>query len=1030
MSSPMLKRILISSLMASVPFLAKAQDSKFTPPPISVPEGFELEVAAEPPLVGHPMMASFDERGRLFIAESAGLNMNNEELEQARPNFIRMLEDTDGDGKFDKSIIFADKLMIPNGTLWLDGSLYVAEPPGIWRMTDTDGDGVADKREHIAGKVRSNGMSSTLHGPVLGPTGRLYWCSGQMGYNLDKDGELPKGRIAPGVFSLKPDGTAHEVFSVGGLANPVEVSFSPEGDVFGTVAILDHPDGARHDALMHWVYGGVYNISANDPCPVKRTGDFLPPMSHVGQVAPAGNMRYRGTQFGKEYGDNIFWAQFNTHKVLRTTVQREGGTFKSKDEDFLVSDSVDFHATDVFEDADGSLLVIDTGGWFRHGCPTSQIAKPEVQGAIYRIKRKGASKVEDGRGLKLDWEHVATAELVKRLDDPRFMVEDRAIATLAKKGDAAVGALREVLNKGKSVQVQRDAVWALSRINSHKARVALCVGLGSKDASVRQAAACAAGIERIKEAGSHLIKLVARDAQPSIRREAATALGRIGDANAVPALLMALKGEKDRFLQHSFIYAVIQINAPNATAKGLTDSDAYTRRGALLSLSQMDKAELTRAQVAPLLSTTDLDLQKAAFEVARKHDDWSTDVGTAMRGWLRQSEPDEDHASFLKTAIINGAENTVIQKTVAEALTGQKTSTPMRLVLLEAIKRPTVKQYPLVWFDALEKELQEGNLQTRLATVAVLQERGTKKFDDLLKKLALDEKQPESLRIAMVATLAPRLSPVDEELFNLVRSNLKAGATTTARLTAARTLAGLKLSNEQLQALAATLQKADALVLPTLLRSYARNTNETVGMALVSNLERNPAAANLSADEVARMVKAYPGTVQESARALLQKLGADLEKQQAHLEELSSLIQGGDFSRGKAVFFGKKATCSTCHRISGQGGLVGPNLSHIAGIRTGRDLLESIIYPSASIVQGFRPFNIETIDDQSYTGIIIRQTPEAVWVRGTDLAENKIEMKRVKSMLESNVSIMPQGLGDALSKDELRDLLAYLQALK
>src|SRR4051794_31743871 len=99
MSMPMLKRLLLSSLFASFPFLAGAEDAKFVPPAITVPDGFEIEVVAAPPLVGHPMMACFDERGRLFIAESAGLNMNNDELEKARPNFIRLLEDTNGDGK-------------------------------------------------------------------------------------------------------------------------------------------------------------------------------------------------------------------------------------------------------------------------------------------------------------------------------------------------------------------------------------------------------------------------------------------------------------------------------------------------------------------------------------------------------------------------------------------------------------------------------------------------------------------------------------------------------------------------------------------------------------------------------------------------------------------------------------------------------------------------------------------------------------------------------------------------------------------
>src|SRR5690606_4223795 len=118
----------------------------------------------------------------------------------------------------------------------------------------------------------------------------------------------------------------------------------------------------------------------------------------------SGIERYRGTHFGPEYVGNLFHAQFNTHRIIRTKLERDGATFKSQDEDFLVSPHPDVHLTDVIEDADGSLLVVDTGGWFRIGCPTSQIAKPEILGGIYRIRKTGGAEVDDPRGLKLAWD--------------------------------------------------------------------------------------------------------------------------------------------------------------------------------------------------------------------------------------------------------------------------------------------------------------------------------------------------------------------------------------------------------------------------------------------------------------------------------------------------------------------------------------------------------------------------------------------------------------------------------------------------
>ena len=114
-------------------------------------------------------------------------------------------------------------------------------------------------------------------------------------------------------------------------------------------------------------------------------------------------MRYRGTMFGPDYLDNIFLAQFNTHTLVRTQIMRDGASFRSTDQDFLTSTDPDFHPTDVLEDADGSLLVIDTGGWFRIGCPSSRIAKPEILGGIYRIRRRGVTPTNDPRGRKLEW---------------------------------------------------------------------------------------------------------------------------------------------------------------------------------------------------------------------------------------------------------------------------------------------------------------------------------------------------------------------------------------------------------------------------------------------------------------------------------------------------------------------------------------------------------------------------------------------------------------------------------------------------
>ena len=124
--------------------------SVFTTPP-----GFVVERVAGPPLVERPMMAGFDELGRLFVCDSSGFNLlqgTSDVLVKTPPHMIRLLQDTDGDGRFDKSTIFADKMTFPMGALWHDGALYTASAPSLWRLTESEGKGRATQRQEFVRK--------------------------------------------------------------------------------------------------------------------------------------------------------------------------------------------------------------------------------------------------------------------------------------------------------------------------------------------------------------------------------------------------------------------------------------------------------------------------------------------------------------------------------------------------------------------------------------------------------------------------------------------------------------------------------------------------------------------------------------------------------------------------------------------------------------------------------------------------------------------------------------------------------------
>ena len=228
----------------------------------------------------------------------------------------------------------------------------------------------------------------------------------------------------------------------------------------------------------------------------------------------------------------------------------------------------DVHLTDVLEDADGSLLVVDMGAWFNYGCPTSKIAKPKVLGGIYRVRRPGAAKVADPWGQKLKLATLPPADLIALLGDARPKVRDQAVTQLAKRGADAVGSLAKVVGETKTrpAAARRNAVWALCRIGGAEALAALRPALKDPDAGVRQAAAHAAGLEKDARALDALAGLVAKD-EPAVRLKAAEALGRIGRPEAVPALLEGVRQTAgDRFLQHALVYALLRINDRKATS--------------------------------------------------------------------------------------------------------------------------------------------------------------------------------------------------------------------------------------------------------------------------------------------------------------------------------------------------------------------------------------------------------------------------------------------------------------------------------
>jgi putative membrane-bound dehydrogenase-like protein len=1009
---------------------ASAGDADRVIPKFTLPEGFVVERVVDPAQCARPIMAGLDELGRLFVAESAGLNLDAKQLLEQKPNFMRRLVDRDGDGHFETSTLFASGMTFPSGALAHRGSVYVASPPYIWRLTDTNDDGVADSQEIVVGKFGFVGNAADIHGCFLAPNGRLVWCDGRHGHEfLDDQGNVTSQGKAARIFSCNLDGSDVQAHCGGGMDNPVEVDFLPSGEMVGTVNLLLQKRG---DCLMHWLHGGVYPRydQPTYTAEFKRTGDLLGPVIDMGHVAVSGMLRYRNDQFGSEFRDNIFICEFNTHKLVRVRLERSGSSYVARREEFLTCTDPDFHPTDVLEDADGSLLLVDTGGWFRNGCPTSQVAKPEIVGGIYRIRAIHRPTVSDPRGLSLAWNDATPADLIARLDDPRPVVRERALDTLAQRGDAAIAPLAARVTSGTS-EGRINAIWALTRIGSSAASKAVHPALADASADVRQTAACAFATLNDPFIANELATLVEADL-PAVQREAATTLGRLRHRAAVPALLSAVaKAAGDRALEHALIYALIEIDDPDATTAGLAHDSSQVRRAALVALDQMDTQRLTRDQVAPLLDTDDALLKQAVIDVIAKHAGWAEELKGLLRQWLTEVGSDPARATMTRGALLAFVKDQPVQELIGASLADSQLSDSARALLLEVVARSGIEPSPAHWLSGVEQGLAHPSLPVRSTAVQAARALGGTSFIKPLASLAQDDHQPTDLRRQAAAARAGASAPLDAACFDLLVAQLAPGTPALIRMEVAEALGLATLDPAQRQRLLPHVAAAGPLELPALVRAYEREPHTAdVGVALAGALKESPGLASLGAARLDELFIEYPASARTAAQALREHLAAQQQAQHASLAEWGDQLATGNAERGQDLFHSTQVGCTACHTIAGKGGQIGPDLSKIGTIREPRILLESIVLPSANLARGYESYSVQTAKGLIANGVIHRETPEAIWLRTADRAELRIARDEIDDLAPSPRSIMPEGLDRVLSPTDLADVVAYLSSLK
>jgi putative membrane-bound dehydrogenase-like protein len=589
----MIPRSLLGLLVALV--LIETSSPAAPPAPLpKVADGWKIELAAQAPQIVFPTAAVAAPDGTLYLGQDP-MDMPGPPTKPI--DSVVALRNG-------KVTVFAEGLWAVMGLEWVDDTLYVVHAPYLSAFRDRDGDGRADSRVDLVTGLgpRLPGFSGindhVASGVRMGMDGYLYISVGDKGIpkGVGKDGTTIQ-LFGGGVIRVRPDGTGLEVVSTG-ERNPLSVALTTTDEVF----TYGNDDDSKKwpNSLTHHIVGGHYGYPYEFLLAPRRALPIV-----AGEIGGSGaqGICYNEDGLPPAYRGNLFFCDWGLATVFRYEIAPKGATFVVKKKTPLVTrgELKDFRPFSLAVAGDGaSLWLVDWAfdGWLADGPKT---------GRLYRLRYEGPDQARSApRALAHD-----PAALIAALDHPAHSVRLRAQRELARLGPRAEASLSARLAQREPEVGRLHALWALDAIGTPAARNVVRGVLADRADEVRLQAARSAGIRRDRRALRALEGLL-HDRSAPVRREAAIALGRLGDPAAGAPLLAAL-GEPDPFAAWSVRHAL----------RGLR---AWTREG-------LEAALLDRSRREAALRLTD--------------EAWDLPVVAALSAALKQTAEPGDRARMV-----------------------------------------------------------------------------------------------------------------------------------------------------------------------------------------------------------------------------------------------------------------------------------------------------------------------------------------------------------------------------------------------
>jgi putative membrane-bound dehydrogenase-like protein len=958
---------------------------------------------------------------------------------------IYQLRDTDSDGTADKMTVFAEGFNsevtgIAAGILYHDGWVYATIAPDLWRLKDTDDDGVADIREVVA---TGFGMhiayaGHDMHGPRLGPDGRIYWSIGDKGVNVtNKEGQQWYYPHEGCVLRCEPDGQGFEVFAHG-LRNVQEIAFDDFGNIFGVDNDADMPgeqerfvyiteqsdSGWRcgHQYMKtesRWMREGIWNASASKPLFI------TPPLANYSN-GPAGFVHEPGTALGERLRGHFILDQFPSGKMEAFTIQPKGSAFEMSRARLI---NAGILGIGLSFGPDGGLYLADWSG----GYPTDE------KGAIWRVDEPGKAspaRIETQKLLSAGFDHLEATELQTLLGHADQRVRLGAQLALAKK--QAWMAFVSIIADTKAPLLQRlHALWGygigLRRAEVTDERLQSVLATETDPEMLAQFAKVLSD-GQASEINQKAITNLLSSMHSRVRFFAAIAIGKLKVTRAESALwAMAGKDADDAWLRHAVVTGLAGAVTAESLATHLTDPSQKVRLAATLALGR---------QHSPLISPALKDDETSIVDEAARaiHDDQGIPEAWPQLAALADSQ------SVLTSMTLRRAINANLRLGTVE-----NARRLVALAMLPQAQSETVSEafQALLAFtappklDRVDGMARHDEARETKAIVAVIQ-------PHVAAMLSLANPDLKAAAIELMVKLelqveAPALQAIIKD--SQAKSEQRVGA---LRLMAAQ--------HHHDVAFAETLASASAKTSPVALRMESliqtfthqptRAVREASRVLEQSSVPEKQAALKLlgsnKSQEAATLMDSWlqrlaAGKVEPSLKldvleaaqehpALAERLAT--YQQSRTTAPRDDLIEGGSSSNGKDIVTNHLgANCIACHTVEAkEGSQVGPLLKTIGSQRTRAELLESLVNPMAKIAPGYGLVSITLKDGSNLAGALYQEDKTAVTLRLGDGTQKKVARPEI-AMQTPPVSMMPPMLG-ILTAREIRDVVAYLSSLK